>query len=143
MKKTLSFLVTLTFMLCLIPISASSALQSGDPCQSKGEITANGRYQCRSVGNSLKWVVRFPSESAQNTKTQQSRKRFVIPNFVGLQVQYLRTHRNNFPGVQFFITGSSCAVSDLLSGDAQIIGQSRSPGTSGMGTGIVTLYTNC
>ena len=74
MKRTFTSFLPLIFILCLIPISASSALQDGDSCQSKGEITANGKYQCRSVGKSLKWVDRVSSKKTKKTKTTQSKK---------------------------------------------------------------------
>ena len=78
-----------------------------------------------------------PSKTAINSKT------ITIPNFVKVSVQWIKTNSNKYPGVKISFVGSSCSVSDLLSGDAIVVKQSPLPFQTRPYNTSVTLYTNC
>ena len=101
------------------------------------------------ISNTFETFVKpFNATKAKPTvKASQSSKsttKFVtIPNFVGLEVQWLQTHRNAFPGVYFFFDGSSCAVSDVFSGAAIVVSQNPGAMEKRGFNSPVTLRTNC
>ena len=84
------------------------------------------------------------TSKSSTSATTTSKPRFVtVPNFVGLPVKWLQTHHNAFPGIRFSITGSSCSISDLLSGNAMIISQYPEATLKRPYNTFVTLKTNC
>jgi len=80
--------------------------------------------------------------SNRNTPTSLS-KTVVIPNFVGMSVDLLQKNRNKFPGIVIFIDGPSCNLSDLLSGTAIIVSQSKEPLAVRPSPVHVMVRTNC
>jgi hypothetical protein len=144
MKKTFIPFLTLTFILCLIPISASSALQAGDSCDSKGEITANGRYQCRSVGKTLKWVDRYSSKKTNKTKTRQIQKSFVLPNFVGYSQSEVNTwKRQNSLKISIHYStamGYDYSVNCQVHGDGTVLKQRPMAGMRVRDNSVTTIW---
>jgi len=81
---------------------------------------------------------------ATSSVTSKSTQKWVtIPNFIGMEVQWLQTHRNSFPGIYFFLNGSSCSVSNTLSGNAVVISQNPAPMQKRAYNSPVQLGTNC
>lgn len=91
------------------------------------------------------YVYKAPKKKSSTTQSQtRTNPRMVtIPNIIGMPVQWVRTHQNSYPGIHLMITGSSCAISDVLSGDAVIVGQNPAPMQSRPFNTIVILRTNC
>jgi hypothetical protein len=87
-----------------------------------------------------KTVQKAPAVAPQNNSTPQSVR---IPNFLGMSVEWIQMNRNAYPGVKYMITGSSCAVSDVLSGAAVIDSQNPGPMQIRPYNTLVILGTNC
>ncbi|CAB4332355.1 unannotated protein [freshwater metagenome] len=87
-----------------------------------------------------KAVQKAPAVAPKNNSTPQSVR---IPNFLGMSVEWIQMNRNAYPGVKYMITGSSCAVSDVLSGAAVIDSQNPGPMQIRPYNTLVILGTNC
>ena len=82
-------------------------------------------------------------EATSSVTSKSTQKWVTIPNFIGMEVQWLQTHRNSFPGIYFFLNGSSCSVSNTLSGTAVVISQNPAPMQKRVYNSPVQLGTNC
>ena len=89
--------------------------------------------------------AKTPNSSSKSPRTINSQPNSVtIPNYVGMTVNWVKTHPNAYPGIHPMITTlSSCSISDLLSGDAIVIAQNPSPMQKRKPNVIVQLKTNC
>jgi hypothetical protein len=60
---TLTKVFTFSIILFLIPLSPAHAISDGESCSNVGEISANGKYEC-------KWINTFPAwvDRTKNTK---------------------------------------------------------------------------
>jgi hypothetical protein len=87
-----------------------------------------------------KTVQKAPAVAPKSNSTPQSVR---IPNFMGMPVQWIRMNPNAYPGVKYMITGSSCAISDVMSGAAVITSQNISPMQIRPYNALVILGTNC
>jgi len=83
------------------------------------------------------------SKSSNRNTSSNSSKTVVVPNFVGMSVELLQKNRFKFPGITIFIAGSSCKISDVLSGTAIIVSQSVEPLAVRRSPAFVTVRTNC
>ena len=83
------------------------------------------------------------SASSAATKSSSKPKIVTVPNFIGLTVKWLQSHRNAYPGIHFMITGSSCSISDVLSGAAIIVFQNPAANSARPNSAQVILKTNC
>ena len=87
-----------------------------------------------------KTVQKAPAVAPKSNSTPRSVR---IPNFLGMPVEWIQMNRNAYPGVKYMITGSSCAVSDVLSGAAVIDSQNPGPMQIRPYNTLVILGTNC
>jgi hypothetical protein len=87
-----------------------------------------------------KTVQKTPAVAPRVNSTPRSVR---IPNFMGMPVQWIRMNPNAYPGVKYMITGSSCALSDVMSGAAVIASQNPGPMQIRPYNALVILGTNC
>jgi hypothetical protein len=84
-----------------------------------------------------------PKVSTTTPRVNSNPKSVRIPNFMGMPVQWIRMNPNAYPGVKYMITGSSCALSDVMSGAAVIVSQNPGPMQIRPYNALVILGTNC
>ena len=84
-----------------------------------------------------------PKVSTTTPRINSNPRSVRIPNFMGMPVQWIRMNPNAYPGVKYMITGSSCAISDVMSGAAVITSQNISPMQIRPYNALVILGTNC
>jgi hypothetical protein len=87
-----------------------------------------------------KTVQKAPAVAPKSNSTPRSVR---IPNFLGMPVEWIQMNPNAYPGVKYMIIGSSCAVSDVMSGAAVITSQDISPMQTRPYNALVILGTNC
>ena len=109
-----------------------------EPVDGSRKLTSNS-FQI-TVVPLKKTVQKAPAVTPKNSSTPRSVR---IPNFMGMPVQWIRMNPNAYPGIKYMITGSSCALSDVMSGAAVITSQSISPMQTRPYNALVILGTNC
>jgi hypothetical protein len=87
--------------------------------------------------------VQIASAQINNRFSTGTRPMVQIPNMIGVPVKWVRRHSNYFRGIHLIITGSSCSVSDTLSGAAVVVDQNPQPFQRRPYNAIVVLRTNC